>query len=530
MVTGDASVNADAPIICCTAEILANVALRRGPRGRRRRRDQRRVPLHRRPRPRLGVAGAAVGAAAGAVPLMSATLGDTDHLADDPRRAPPGAPPRSSRTQSAPCRCCTAGRSTRSHETLAGDDRHPPGARLRRPRHAGARRSSRRRPCSARASSTAPSAARSSRPCAGFRFAAGFGKTLSTLLHAGIAVHHAGMLPRYRRLVETLAQRGLLAVICGTDTLGVGINVPIRTVLFSAAHQVRRTPQPRCCAPASSTRSPDARAGPGFDTVGYVVAQAPEHEVENARIAPSSPTTPRSCASVRRKKPPEGFVNWTEATFTRLIEAAARGTARRGCGSPTRCCSTCLQRDEDTGAAFAHLVDAATSDRPRRRGACSAAPPRSGRSLLRAGVVVRLAEPTPGRTPPRARRRPAARLRPQPAAQRLRAGGPRDLLDPDAPDLRARRGQRHRGDPGGPARRAARAAVQGPRARPWPSSRRTGYDYEERVRDPRRGDVAASARRPARARPSRRRRWRTRGSSRRRCRRRRSSATCSPAP
>ena len=43
-------------------------------------------------------------------------------------------------------------------------------------------------------------------------------------------MHHAGMLPRYRRLVEQLAQAGLLKVICGTDTLGVGINVPIRTV------------------------------------------------------------------------------------------------------------------------------------------------------------------------------------------------------------------------------------------------------------------------------------------------------------
>ena len=50
----------------------------------------------------------------------------------------------------------------------------------------------------------------------------------------GIGVHHAGMLPRYRRLVETLAQAGLLKVVCGTDTLGVGINVPIRTVLLTS--------------------------------------------------------------------------------------------------------------------------------------------------------------------------------------------------------------------------------------------------------------------------------------------------------
>ena len=94
-----------------------------------------------------------------------------------------------------------------------------------------------------------------------FRFTAGFGKTLSRLVRHGIGVHHAGMLPKYRRLVEPLAQAGLLKVICGTDTLGVGINVPIRTVLFTGADQVRRHPDP----PAQGARvPPDRRArGPG---------------------------------------------------------------------------------------------------------------------------------------------------------------------------------------------------------------------------------------------------------------------------
>ena len=95
-----------------------------------------------------------------------------------------------------------------------------------------------------------------------FRFTAGFGKTLSRLVRHGIGVHHAGMLPKYRRLVETLAQAGLLKVICGTDTLGVGINVPIRTVLFTALTQVRRDAHPACSRPASSTRSPAGPAGP----------------------------------------------------------------------------------------------------------------------------------------------------------------------------------------------------------------------------------------------------------------------------
>ena len=115
-----------------------------------------------------------------------------------------------------------------------------------------------------------------------FRFTAGFGKTLSRLVRHGIGVHHAGMLPRYRRLVETLAQAGLLKVICGTDTLGVGINVPIRTVLFTALAKydgIRTRPLK-----AREFHQIAGRAGrAGYDTVGTVVAQAPEHEVENAR-------------------------------------------------------------------------------------------------------------------------------------------------------------------------------------------------------------------------------------------------------
>jgi hypothetical protein len=95
-----------------------------------------------------------------------------------------------------------------------------------------------------------------------FRFTAGFGRTLSRLVRHGIGVHHAGMLPKYRRLVETLAQAGLLKVICGTDTLGVGINVPIRTVLFTGLSKFDGT-KTRLCRRGSSTRSPAGPGGPG---------------------------------------------------------------------------------------------------------------------------------------------------------------------------------------------------------------------------------------------------------------------------
>ena len=61
----------------------------------------------------------------------------------------------------------------------------------------------------------------------GVKFTTAFGKILQRLLRTGVGIHHAGMLPRYRRLVEQLAQQGLLPVICGTDTLGVGINLSL---------------------------------------------------------------------------------------------------------------------------------------------------------------------------------------------------------------------------------------------------------------------------------------------------------------
>src|ERR1700749_1508173 len=113
-----------------------------------------------------------------------------------------------------------------------------------------------------------------------FRFASGFGKTLSRLVRHGIGVHHAGMLPKYRRLVEQLAQAGLLKVICGTDTLGVGINVPIRTVVFSALLQYAGTRTRHL--QVREFHQIAGRAGrAGYDTAGTVVVQAPEFEVAN---------------------------------------------------------------------------------------------------------------------------------------------------------------------------------------------------------------------------------------------------------
>jgi len=153
-----------------------------------------------------------------------------------------------------------------------------------------------------------------------FRFTTAFGKTLSRLLRQGIGVHHAGMLPKYRRLVEQLAQRGLLRVICGTDTLGVGINVPIRTVLLTALTKFDGTRMRQLN--AREFHQIAGRAGrAGYDTAGTVVAQAPEHESENLKAIEKAGDDPKKRRKIVRKKAPEGFVSWGEPSFRKLIDA-----------------------------------------------------------------------------------------------------------------------------------------------------------------------------------------------------------------
>ena len=153
------------------------------------------------------------------------------------------------------------------------------------------------------------------------KFTTQFGKTLKRLLLSGIGVHHAGMLPRYRLLVEKLAQQGLLPVICGTDTLGVGINVPIHTVVLTQltkfdGHKMRRLR-------SREFHQIAGRAGrSGFDTEGMVVSLAPEFEIENAKLLAKAGDDPKKRRKVKRKKPPEGFVVWNEDAFNRLISAA----------------------------------------------------------------------------------------------------------------------------------------------------------------------------------------------------------------
>jgi len=231
MLTGDASVNPGAPIVCCTAEILANIALREGEHA-----DVGQVVMdefHFYAEPQRGWAWQ--------VPLltlpqaqfllMSATLGDISAIRDDLTRRT-GRETALIDSAERPVPLIFSWSMEPLHELveeLASTDRAPiyvvhftQASALER----------------AQSLSSAKLCTREERRAiadaiGAFRFTAGFGKTLSALVRNGIGVHHAGMLPRYRRLVEQLAQTGLLKVICGTDTLGVGINVPIRTVVFT---------------------------------------------------------------------------------------------------------------------------------------------------------------------------------------------------------------------------------------------------------------------------------------------------------
>jgi hypothetical protein len=224
----------------------------------------------------------------------------------------------------------------------------------------------------------------------GFRFTAGFGKILSRLVRHGIGVHHAGMLPKYRRLVERLAQAGLLKVVCGTDTLGVGINVPIRTVMFTGLSKYDGT-RTRLLN-AREFHQIAGRAGrAGYDTVGSVVVQAPEHVVENEKALAKAGDDPRKRRRVVRKKPPEGTIGWGEPTYDRLVAAEPEPLTSSFAVSHAMLLNV-ITRPGDAFAAMRHLLTGnhEPPDRQRKHILRAFA---IYRALLTAGVVERLPAP-----------------------------------------------------------------------------------------------------------------------------------------
>jgi superfamily II RNA helicase len=150
----------------------------------------------------------------------------------------------------------------------------------------------------------------------GFGFDTPIGKDLRRYISAGIGVHHAGLLPKYRLLVEKLAQDGLLKIICGTDTLGVGINVPIRAVLFTQLCKFDGTGV-RILTNRDFAQIAGRAGRKGFDDRGDVWVQAPPHVVENLRSEQRAAATGRK--SVKKRPPERGYAHWTQATFDRLV-------------------------------------------------------------------------------------------------------------------------------------------------------------------------------------------------------------------
>ncbi|SRR6266536_1278127 len=388
MMTGDASVNATAPIICCTAEILANIALREGEAS-----DAGLVVMdefHYYADPDRGWAWQVplIELTRAQFVLMSATLGDVSRFERDlPRRT--GRPAAVIRSTERPVPLLFSYATTTLHETLQEllNTSQAPVYVVHFTQAAAIEQ--------AQALMSINVCTREEKDAiagliGNFRFTAGFGKTLSRLVRHGIGVHHAGMLPKYRRLVETLAQAGLLKVICGTDTLGVGINVPIRTVLFTALSKYDGTTTRLL--QAREFHQIAGRAGrAGHDTLGTVVVQAPEHVTETEKALAKAGDDPKKRRKVVRKKPPPGFVSWGKPTFERLVAAEPEPLKSSFAVSHAMLLNV-IARPGDAFSAMRHLLTDNDEDQAARRRHISGAIA-IYRALLAGGVVERLEEP-----------------------------------------------------------------------------------------------------------------------------------------
>jgi superfamily II RNA helicase len=311
LLTGDGAVNADAPIICCTAEVLMNRVLRDpGLRADsvvmdefhyysdKERGVAWQVPLLALPRTQFL--------------LMSATLGDTGFI-EKALTAASGRETANISSATRPVPLQYEWRETALHETLEDlvNRGRAPVYLVNFSQRAAAERA--QDLMSANFSSKEEKDALKA-ATEGFRFETPYGKEFIKFLRHGIGLHHAGLLPKYRLLVEQLAQQGLLKVVSGTDTLGVGVNIPIRTVAFTQLFKYDGEKLGQLS--VRDFRQISGRAGrKGFDTIGYVVAQAPEHVIENKKIEAKGKKQPK-------KKPPEkGYVHYDNAFFERLQQS-----------------------------------------------------------------------------------------------------------------------------------------------------------------------------------------------------------------
>jgi superfamily II RNA helicase len=315
MVTGDAAVNPDAPIICCTQEILANWALR----------DGRQAPVDVAVVDEFHFYGDPQRGWAWQVPLlelphtqfllMSATLGDVEFFRRD-LTARTGRDTTVVKSVQRPVPLDFEYRTTTLHNSVT-ELLQSGKAPIYLVHFTQKEATEAAQNYLALDPLTKHEKALVREALGGFRFDSPIGKDLRRFITAGVGVHHAGLLPKYRLLVEKLAQEGLLKIICGTDTLGVGVNVPIRAVLFTQL----------CKYDGSGVRilsnrefaQIGGRAGrKGFDDRGDVWVQAPEHVVENQRLDEKAAATGKKKV-VKKKQPERGYAHWTKDTFDKLV-------------------------------------------------------------------------------------------------------------------------------------------------------------------------------------------------------------------
>jgi superfamily II RNA helicase len=388
MMTGDSSVNGSAPIICCTAEILANIALRDGSDA-----DVGQVVMdefHFYAEPDRGWAWQ--------IPLlelpkvqfvlMSATLGDVTRFKDDmTRRTGRDTAVVTSAERPVPL-FYSFGMTplTEALDELLTTNQAP----IYVVHFTQAAALERAQALMSINVCTKEEKEKIAALIGNFRFSSGFGKTLSRLVRHGIGVHHAGMLPKYRRLVERLAQAGLMKIVCGTDTLGVGINVPIRTVVFTSLSKYDGV-KTRILK-AREFHQIAGRAGrAGYDTLGTVLVQAPEHVIDNEKSLTKIGDDPKKRRKFVRKKPPEGMVSWGLPTFERLVAAEPEPLTSSFHVSHSMLLNV-IGRPGDAFTAMRKLLTDNHEDRPAQRRHILRAIA-IYRALLAAGVVEKLDEP-----------------------------------------------------------------------------------------------------------------------------------------
>jgi superfamily II RNA helicase len=320
MVTGDATVNADAPIVCCTAEILANIVLRDGESA-----DVHDIIMdefHYYSDRERGVAWQLplLVSKYSRFLLMSATMGDPEPFQEQ-LKILTGLPTDIVKSEERPVPLEFIYSESPLTQTLVN---------LVETGHAPVYLVSFTQREAAEFAQGLLSVELSSKDekkliaaeLLGFKFSSPYGKEIKKLLRHGVGVHHAGLLPKYRLLVERLAQKGLLKVICGTDTLGVGVNVPIRTVHFTKL--CKYDGEKTGVLKVRDFHQIAGRAGrKGFDDQGTVVVQAPEHAIENLSLSAKAGGDPKKLRKIKKKQPPQrGYAHWDQLTFDKLRDSA----------------------------------------------------------------------------------------------------------------------------------------------------------------------------------------------------------------